>query len=120
MKCINKDPYTPLKQIYEQSEKLQELCSKYPDIDQVVKIAIQIEGLPRNTSTHAAGIIMTKEDLVTYTPLDEGLNDIYQTQYEAVDLEKLGLKPMLERILHMGLYAGSYAMLEEDYDEEEN
>ena len=34
--------------------------------------------------------------------------------------EKLGLKPMLERILHMGLYAGSYAMLEEDYDEEEN
>ena len=34
---------------------------------------------------------MTKEDLVTYTPLDEGLNEIYQTQYEAVDLEKLGL-----------------------------
>ena len=91
LKCINKDPYTPLKQIYEQSEKLQELCSKYPDIDQVVKVAMKIEGLPRNTSTHAAGIIMTKEDLVTYTPLDEGLNDIYQTQYEAVDLEKLGL-----------------------------
>lgn len=91
LKCVSKDPYSPLKQIYDNSEKLQELCSKYSDINQVVKIAMEIEGLPRNTSTHAAGIIMTKEDLVNYTPLDEGLNDIYQTQYEAVDLEKLGL-----------------------------
>ena len=91
LKCINKEAYTPLKQILDSNEKLQELCDKYEDIKEVVSISIQIEGLPRNTSTHAAGIIMTKEDLVTYTPLDEGLNEIYQTQYEAVDLEKLGL-----------------------------
>ena len=91
LKCVNKDPYRSLKTTYENSEKLQELCDKYDDINKVVKIAMQIEGLPRNTSTHAAGIIFTKDDLVNYTPLDSGLNDIYQTQYEAVDLEKLGL-----------------------------
>lgn len=91
LKCVNKDPYTSLKKIYDQSEKLQELCHNYDDIQKVVKIAMQIEGLPRNTSTHAAGIVMTKEELVNYTPLDIGLDDIYQTQYEAIDLEKLGL-----------------------------
>lgn len=91
LKCVNKDPYRKLKDTLENSEKLQLLCDKYEDIRKVVEIAIQIEGLPRNTSTHAAGIIFTKEDLVNYTPLDNGLNDIYQTQYEAVDLEKLGL-----------------------------
>ena len=91
LKCVNKDPYRSLKDTYENSEKLQSLCEKYEDIKKVVTIAMQIEGLPRNTSTHAAGIIFTKDDLVNYTPLDNGLNDIYQTQYEAVDLEKLGL-----------------------------
>ncbi len=91
LKCIGKDSYMSLKSIYDKSEKLQELCHKYDDIRQVVTIAMQIEGLPRNTSTHAAGIVMTKEELVNYTPLDVGLNDIYQTQYEAIDLEKLGL-----------------------------
>lgn len=91
LKCVSKDPYALLKNILEKSEKLQSLCDKYDDIRKVVEIAMQIEGLPRNTSTHAAGIIFTKDDLVNYTPLDNGLNDIYQTQYEAVDLEKLGL-----------------------------
>lgn len=91
LKCVNKEPYASLKKIYDGSEKLQELCEKYDDIRQVVTIAMQIEGLPRNTSTHAAGIVMTKEELVNYTPLDIGLDDIYQTQYEAIDLEKLGL-----------------------------
>ncbi|MBQ8292205.1 MAG: DNA polymerase III subunit alpha [Bacilli bacterium] len=91
LKCVSKDPYTSLSSIYEQSEKLRDLCEKYDDIKKVVQIAMKIEGLPRNTSTHAAGIVMTKEDLVNYTPLDVGLDDIYQTQYEAVDLERLGL-----------------------------
>lgn len=91
LKCVGKDIYRSLATTFENSEKLQNLCDKYDDIKKVVTIAMQIEGLPRNTSTHAAGIIFTKEDLVNYTPLDLGLNDIYQTQYEAVDLEKLGL-----------------------------
>ncbi len=91
LKCIGKDSYRSLKEIYSENEKLKELCASYEDIGKVVKIAKMIEGLPRNTSTHAAGIVMTKDELVNYTPLDLGLNDIYQTQYEASDLEKLGL-----------------------------
>lgn len=76
------------------SGELQNMMDNYPDINKVLTVACRIEGLPRNVSTHAAGIIITKYDLVNYTPLDNGLNGIYQTQFEASDLEDLGLLKM--------------------------
>ncbi len=60
-------------------------------IENVVNIAKKMENLPRNLSVHAAGIIMADMDLDCYTPLSTGINGIYQTQFEAGDLEKLGL-----------------------------
>ena len=60
-------------------------------IKNVVNLALKMENLPRNLSVHAAGIIMADKDLVNYTPLSRGINGLYQTQYEASDLEKLGL-----------------------------
>ena len=72
---------------------------QFDSIRKVVEIASTIQGMPRNISTHAAGIVITKYDLVNYTPLDEGLDDIYQTQYEASDLEDLGLLKMDVRIV---------------------
>lgn len=84
----------PLKEIVEESREFKQLIEENTDIRHVIEIAIKLEGLPRHTSTHAAGIIITKDDMVNYTPVDEGLDDIYQTQYEASDLEKLGLLKM--------------------------
>lgn len=83
-----------LKKAIDESLELQNIMENYPDIEKVLKIACRIEGLPRNVSTHAAGIIITKYDIVNYTPLDNGLNGIYQTQFEASDLEELGLLKM--------------------------
>lgn len=83
-----------LKAIVEESKELKQLMVENQDIRRVIEIAIKLEGLPRHTSTHAAGIIITKEDIVEYTPVDEGLDDIYQTQYSASDLEDLGLLKM--------------------------
>ena len=62
------------------SPELLQLMEDYDDIKRVLTVACKIQGIPRNTSTHAAGIVITKYDLVNYTPLDEGLDDIYQTQ----------------------------------------
>ena len=70
------------------------LIKRDTQIADVVNVAMSIEGLPRNISTHAAGIIMTDRDLVEYTPLQEGIDGLYQTQYEAHDLENLGLVKM--------------------------
>jgi len=83
-----------LKSIVEESKELKQLIYENKDIKRVIEIATKLEGLPRHTSTHAAGIIITKNDMVDYTPVDEGLDEIYQTQYEASDLEDLGLLKM--------------------------
>ena len=83
-----------LKALIEASSDLQLLMNNYEDINKVLTIACKIQDIPRNISTHAAGIVITKFDLVNYTPLDEGLDEIYQTQYEAKDLEALGLLKM--------------------------
>lgn len=83
-----------LKDIVETNDVLKQMMDEYDDIKKVLSAAMKIQGLPRNVSTHAAGIIVTKYNLLNYTPLDNGLDDIYQTQYEASDLEALGLLKM--------------------------
>ena len=57
-------------------------------------IARGIEGLPKHISTHAAGIILSSLPLDDIIPLQNGINDLYQSQLEASDLEKIGLLKM--------------------------
>ena len=94
LKVIDKTNKNSLSEIVDSSDELLRLMNDYEDIDKLLTIATKIEGLPRNTSTHAAGIVMTSYDLVNYTALDNGLDGIYQTQFEASDLESLGLLKM--------------------------
>ena len=94
LKVIDKTNKNSLSEIVDSSDELLRLMNDYEDIDKLLTIATKIEGLPRNTSTHAAGIVMTSYDLVNYTALDNGLDGIYQTQFEASDLEDLGLLKM--------------------------
>lgn len=63
-------------------------------IAKLFEIASKIENMPRNVSTHASGVVISDIDLVYYTPLASGLNGIYQTQYEASDIEDIGLVKM--------------------------
>jgi DNA polymerase III subunit alpha len=54
----------------------------------------KIEGLPRQTGTHAAGVILSKEPLDQWIPLSKGPYPFYQTQFEAKELESIGLLKM--------------------------
>lgn len=58
---------------------------------QLLNISKKLENLPRHISTHAAGIILCKDDLFDIIPLDKGINDLYQSELEASDLEAMGL-----------------------------
>lgn len=58
------------------------------------EIAKRVEGLPRHTSIHAAGVIMSQEPLTGSVAIQEGHNDVYVTQYPADALEELGLLKM--------------------------
>lgn len=74
-----------------QSKDLANLRKNFKEIDQVLDYASNIEGLPRHTSTHAAGIIITENPITEYTAIQKGLGGIHQSQYEAKDLEEIGL-----------------------------
>ncbi|MCQ2470954.1 MAG: DNA polymerase III subunit alpha [Clostridia bacterium] len=68
------------KELYESSEELKEL----------IDTARKVEGMPRHTSTHAAGVVITRDPVSTYVPLS--LNDNSPvTQYTMTTLEELGL-----------------------------
>ncbi|HEY8364351.1 MAG TPA: DNA polymerase III subunit alpha, partial [Haloplasmataceae bacterium] len=76
------------------NEQLQKVIYEYRDIRYLLDIAQKIENIPRNTTTHAAGIIICEKDLRDITALQPSIDDVYQTQFEALDLENLGLIKM--------------------------
>ena len=56
----------------------------------LIQVSKSIEGLPRQTGTHPAGIIISHEDLSHHIPLMTGPKEVLQSQLEASDLEALG------------------------------
>ena len=75
---------------------IQELIDLYKNdanIKRVVDMALQLEGMPRNTSMHAAGVVICKEVISDYIPLQRNGQDI-TTQFTMTDVEKLGLLKM--------------------------
>jgi len=77
-----------------ESEMLQKIYSQ-DHFKPIIDIAMKIEGLPRHTSTHAAGVIICGEPLTNIIPVQKGTNDeVLLTQYPMGILEELGLLKM--------------------------
>ena len=64
------------------------------DNAEIFSTALRLIGLPRQTGTHAAGIVLCQEDLRTVLPIKIGYNGIMQTQFDMNYLERLGLIKM--------------------------
>ncbi len=64
-----------------------------PQVHRLLDMAMAIEGMPRQTSTHAAGVVICKDDIANYVPLQRNGEDI-TTQYDMIEVEKLGLLKM--------------------------
>jgi len=73
-----------------------DLLLKYKgdELYQFLYVARGLEGLPKHISTHPAGIILSKNPLDTIVPLQRGINDLMQSEFEASDLEEIGLLKM--------------------------
>ncbi len=81
-------------QTLETSPELKD-AAKNPEIKTLLTLAQKLEGLKRNTSVHAAGIVITKDPVVTYSPLSRNPNnEVITTQYDGEVLPKLGLLKM--------------------------
>ncbi len=73
--------------------KLKELYDSSPQIQTLIDTAKELEGLPRHTSTHAAGVVITREPVQNYVPLQKN-DDIITTQFTMTTIERLGLLKM--------------------------
>jgi len=71
--------------------KLKSVADKKPQIEDLLTIARALEGLPRHASTHAAGVVISDEPLVSYLPLARGKKGEVVTQYDMKGIEKIGL-----------------------------
>lgn len=77
-----------------QSPQLAEACRKNEKTAQLVEIARKLEGMPRHASTHAAGVVISREPLTDYVPLTQGSEQTALTQYSMEHLEAIGLLKM--------------------------
>jgi DNA polymerase-3 subunit alpha len=73
---------------------LQSYLESHPSQKAVYLKAMRIEGLPRHVSTHAAGVIISPADLRNFTAVAKGSTNVLLSQYEAADLEAIGLLKM--------------------------
>ncbi len=63
-------------------------------IKKVYEVALKLEGIPRHTSTHAAGVVISDSPLTDMVPLQDGHQGVYLTQYSMDILEEIGLLKM--------------------------
>jgi len=83
--------YASIKEMVENSKYINNMINVDKNASKFILSAQKIEGLVRHIGTHAAGIILTQNKMTEYTPVQSGLLDMLQTQYEQSDLEELGL-----------------------------
>ncbi|KAI4452429.1 DNA polymerase III subunit alpha [Eubacterium plexicaudatum ASF492] len=73
-----------LRKIYEEDETVTKL----------INMSMRLEGLPRHTSTHAAGVVISQMPMDEYVPLSRGTDGMITTQFTMTTLEELGLLKM--------------------------
>jgi DNA polymerase-3 subunit alpha len=83
----------PLAEALDKDADLKALREARPDLADVFRFSVQLEGLARNISTHAAGVVISDKPVTTYVPLAKNGDDVV-TQWTMTQLEALGLLKM--------------------------
>lgn len=77
-----------------ESQDFKSLYEGDPSVRHLVDMARRLEGLPRNTSMHAAGVVICQKAADEFVPLSRGGDGAITTQYTMTTLEELGLLKM--------------------------
>ncbi|WP_160043252.1 DNA polymerase III subunit alpha [Paenibacillus sp. USDA918EY] len=83
-----------IKRALEQSGELQAYAQQNAKIRELLNMAMKVEGMPRHASTHAAGVVISRDPLTDAVPLQEGSEETALTQYSMENLESIGLLKM--------------------------
>lgn len=92
-KLVPNDFKITIDEAVRKSSRLRTLMQEDGRVNELIETARKIEGMPRNASTHAAGVVITHDPVSSYVPL--ATNDgLVVTQYIMTTLEELGLLKM--------------------------
>ena len=82
-----------LKKALEVSPDLKALYDADSQVHELIDTSLKVEGMPRHASTHAAGVVITREPATEYVPLSTN-DGLPVTQFNMVEIERLGLLKM--------------------------
>ena len=83
-----------IKKALETNRELKNLYESDEQAKFLIDISMRLEGLPRHTSMHAAGVVISKAPVDEYVTLSKAADDKITTQYTMTTLEELGLLKM--------------------------
>ncbi len=92
-KMIPNEIHITISKAMEINKELKDLYDTNTEVKKLLDIAMALEGMPRQASTHACGIIIARESVVNYVPL-YARDGVISTQYIMTTLEELGLLKM--------------------------
>lgn len=92
-KSIPGDPKMTLEKALEISPDFRKYYESSDEIRYLVDMSGKLEGLPRHTSMHAAGVVIGREPIENFVPLCKN-SDVVCTQYNMTEIEELGLLKM--------------------------
>lgn len=83
-----------LKKALTANRELKDLYDSEETVKKLVDLAMAVEGLPRHASTHAAGLVIAKEPLTHFAPLQLSSEGFLTTQFDKDRIEEIGLLKM--------------------------
>ncbi len=93
-KAVPRDLNITLDLALQTSPDLKKMYEGDDQIRHLIDMSRKLEGLPRNTSMHAAGVVIGQEPIEEYVPLSKGGDDAITTQFTMTTIEQLGLLKM--------------------------
>lgn len=93
-KMIPKELGITINKALEMNPEFREAYEGDEEIHRLVEMSRRLEGLPRHTTIHAAGVLIAPSDVDDFVPLSRGSDAVITTQYPAPTLEHLGLLKM--------------------------
>ena len=92
-KLVPFKPKITLETALEESSEFKEEYNKDPEAKRIIDVAKKLEGMPKNMSTHACGVVITDKPVTSYVPIAINDGEVV-TQYTMNILEELGLLKM--------------------------
>ena len=93
-KMIPQELNSTIDKALKMNPELKKTYEDQPEIHDLIDTARRLEGLPRHTSMHAAGVVISQKDVSEYVPLSRAQDGSIVTQFTMTTLEELGLLKM--------------------------